>query len=708
MLKSFAVPMANDADAPNFVRIKSKMNKKGISKMYDFKPPYYGAAYYPESWPREEIDADLDRLVSHGLNTVRIAEFAWSTMEPSEGKYDLSLFREVVDKCKARGISVVMCTPSATPPSWMAHKYPEIFVSDGDRRAHHGHRRDTCSTNKRFRRFCADIVEVMAREFANDENIIGWQIDNEFVTMKMGTGCNCPDCTEGFREFLRKRYGTVEELNDAWGHVTWSMNFTTFNEIDPMYSDKEQPAVHKYMWELYKTELFEDFCYQQASIIRKYTDKPIGTDMMPTQQFGIAKATSRLDVAQFNFYGEPIKMQFWLEAYRSQFDRPIWLTETSANWNGGNTPNAMRKKGFCKANTLMSFASGGEMALYWLFRSHRGGHEMAHGSVIDAWGRDMPSSPEVREISKMLDKLAPMVRSTRPKQSEIAISFGYMPYVMDKYASFETASLKYDYSKDIVKRIYLPLTNEHFRPDVIAPNHDLSPYKLLITHRHLTLDEDGFLDRIIPWIENGGTWVVGPYCDMFTSHLAKYKNAPFGHLEDWAKVTRAYYIPAPSDTVPGMTDGPLPEVTFADGKTAHTVFNLASDAIVAGEGVQTIATYTGGSEYLVGYSAITETKVGKGRIILMGTQLEPNAYRTFIKNIAEECGILPIAEATDTVFVNLFEGGYGTVLVAIETASQQGFITMPFDCVDIDTGEEFSKEQKVEMAPYRCIFAKRK
>ena len=69
--------------------------------MYDFKPPYLGAAYYPESWPREEIDADLDRLVSHGLNTVRIAEFAWSTMEPKEGKFDFSLFREVVDKCKA-------------------------------------------------------------------------------------------------------------------------------------------------------------------------------------------------------------------------------------------------------------------------------------------------------------------------------------------------------------------------------------------------------------------------------------------------------------------------------------------------------------------------------------------------------------------------------------------------------------------------------
>ena len=90
--------------------------------MFNFKPPYFGAAYYPEAWPREEIDVDLDRLQAHGMNTVRVAEFAWSTMEPEEGKYDMSLFREVVDKCRSRGIAVIMCTPSATPPSWMAHK----------------------------------------------------------------------------------------------------------------------------------------------------------------------------------------------------------------------------------------------------------------------------------------------------------------------------------------------------------------------------------------------------------------------------------------------------------------------------------------------------------------------------------------------------------------------------------------------------------
>ena len=120
--------------------------------MYDFKPPYFGAAYYPEAWDRSEIDADLDRAVAHGLNCLRIAEFAWGTMEPEEGKYDFSLFREVVDKCKVRGISVIMCTPSATPPSWMEHKYPEVLAMINGKRLSHGERRKSCPTSLIFRK----------------------------------------------------------------------------------------------------------------------------------------------------------------------------------------------------------------------------------------------------------------------------------------------------------------------------------------------------------------------------------------------------------------------------------------------------------------------------------------------------------------------------------------------------------------------------
>ena len=87
---------------------------------------FLGVAYYPEAWDRSQIDEDLDKMVEHGIGCVRIGEFAWKTMEPRLGEFDFSLFREVVDKCKTRGIKVIMGTPGATPPIWLSRMYPDI------------------------------------------------------------------------------------------------------------------------------------------------------------------------------------------------------------------------------------------------------------------------------------------------------------------------------------------------------------------------------------------------------------------------------------------------------------------------------------------------------------------------------------------------------------------------------------------------------
>lgn len=675
--------------------------------MYDFKPPYFGAAYYPEAWDRSEIDADLERAVSHGLNCLRVAEFAWSTMEPEEGKYDFSLFREVVDKCKARGIAVIMCTPSATPPSWMEHKYPEIMAEVNGRRHVHGARRESCPTNPIFRKFCAGIVEAMAKEFANDENIIGWQIDNELVTMVGGTGCTCPDCVRDYHNYLEKRYGTIENLNDAWGNYVWSLNFNSFDEVDVYTKDVWMSPAQKAVWEQYKSTAYADFCHIQADILKKYVKVPVGTDMMPTHQLDISLTNSKLDIAQLNFYNGPREIPMWLDTYRTLFERKFWITETSANWNGSNKPAGNRRRGFCKANSLIGIALGGEAVLYWLFRSHRGGHEMAHGSVVDAWGRDMQTSPEIRALADDLSKLRLMINGTRLKKSGIAISFTNAGYIAEKHVSMGTpASYYVDYHTDMKKNIFEPISQMQYRPDMIAGNTDLTPYKLIISHRQYTLEEGDFLEKILPWVNAGGTWVVGPLTDCFTKDHAKYRNAPFGHLEEWANIRREFYAPVPA-TGSSIPQAGLTDVIFADGYTAHTL-PMIYDAFVPGEGVRVLASYgEGGDDYLPGYAAITETKVGNGRIIVMGAQLDREAYARFISGVAAECGIAPVCEASDSVVTSILAGEYGEVFCAVESGFEEAYAVIPFESVDILNGKHFASGERVTLRGYECIFAKK-
>ena len=150
-----------------------------------YAPPYLGAAYYPEDWPEAEMERDAAKMEEAGITVARIAEFAWSRMEPAEGEYHFAWLHKAVETLAAHGIATVMCTPTATPPAWLTHKYPEMLLEmENGRRNQHGGRRHCCSNNARYREASARIVEVMAKEFADDENIIGWQIDNEIAAFE--------------------------------------------------------------------------------------------------------------------------------------------------------------------------------------------------------------------------------------------------------------------------------------------------------------------------------------------------------------------------------------------------------------------------------------------------------------------------------------------------------------------------------------------
>ena len=162
--------------------------------MLNRKPPYLGVAYYPEDWDESEIDRDIEKMQRIGIDTVRIAEFAWHRMEPHPGEFDFSFFHRVVDKMHDAHINVVLGTPTATPPRWLSRLYPDVMMEaeDGSRREHGG-RRHCCSNNPHYNEYCMRIVEKMAQEFADDPAVIGWQIDNEIYAGENG-GCYCPNC----------------------------------------------------------------------------------------------------------------------------------------------------------------------------------------------------------------------------------------------------------------------------------------------------------------------------------------------------------------------------------------------------------------------------------------------------------------------------------------------------------------------------------
>ncbi|NJM93852.1 MAG: beta-galactosidase, partial [Cytophagales bacterium] len=189
---------------------------------------YFGASYYPEIWPLENVEEDISRMKDLRMNVVRMGEFAWSSLEPQEGKYDFAWLHTVIDQLHANGISVILGTPTATPPAWLWEKHPEIGrVDDEGHREYHGARKNYSYTSRIYRAKSRQIVERMAREFGSKPGVIAWQVDNEF-NLHHDYG---PDNEKRWRQWLKAKYKTLPELNKRWANALWSQTYQRWEQV---------------------------------------------------------------------------------------------------------------------------------------------------------------------------------------------------------------------------------------------------------------------------------------------------------------------------------------------------------------------------------------------------------------------------------------------------------------------------------------------
>ena len=190
----------------------------------------YGVDYYPEHWDRSEWEHQAELMKEGGFNTVRMGEFDWKLFEKEEGKFDFSILDDAVEVLASKGIMVILGTPTAAPPKWLADRYDVLQRDRYGRVRAWGSRRECCANSRDYIEKSAVIVKKMVKHFAGNRNVIGWQIDNEFGC-HASTRCYCENCRRAFAKWLKKRYEDIDSLNKTWGNVFWSLDYDSFEDV---------------------------------------------------------------------------------------------------------------------------------------------------------------------------------------------------------------------------------------------------------------------------------------------------------------------------------------------------------------------------------------------------------------------------------------------------------------------------------------------
>ena len=619
-----------------------------------------GANYYPEDWDESEIDRDIEKMTACGFNVVRIAEFAWSRMEPEEGRYTFDWLHRVVDKLRAAGIGVIMGTPTATSPRWLTKKYPEMtMLLPTGVRTDHGGRRHCCSENPEYLACSAKIVEKLAREFGSDEGVIGWQIDNEIYHWSIERGCCCEHCMAAFHRHLAEKYGSAEGVNRAW-NLSHSLSH-------------------------------QRFVHMQAEIIRKYSSAPIGTDTMPFNGFDYRELNAPLDVAQFNYYATDLESKaMWMDYMRKFSKLPFWNTETQAAWNGSTAQgHPLQKEGFVYLNTWMPIMLGGEAILYWLWRTHWAGHELMHGAVLDTSGRYTYANGEIRKAAEEFKKVQDFLPEYKVT-TDTAMLFTSLNWNI-KLTQDVSAGLKSE--QGLADEFHKAILACGIHPDVIDAKEELSGYKLIFTPTAFTLEEHDFPRRIADWVKNGGVWVTGPMTDIRTNIGTKYKNSPYGCLETITEETLAYILP---------DDNGLLTLENGDGEEVRGSLNY--ELFEAGD-YAPLLTVKSGHSALVGKSVSFVKQVGKGFVVVLGTMPEEAELLRIIRKAASLAEVQPY-DTDRGIMITRRCRGEDTLLIAAAVGGEAGQFRFDGVYTDLLTGETF--EQAVNLAPYELRILKRR
>lgn len=643
---------------------------------------YVGAAYYPELWDKSEIDKDIRLMKEYGMNCMRIGEFAWSSMEPNEGEYNFELFQYVVDKLYENGIYTVMCTPSCTPPRWVFEKYPDAmrvkskdYIEYQDKVHARVH---PCKSHKGMRELNVKIAREMAKTFAGHPGVIGWQIDNE-VHM-YDHGCYCEKCKQGFRDYLNNKYKQIEALNKAWGTYRWSLDYKSFDQIEPpvLYAWENPSIVVE--WVEYNDEKLRSYVHEQADVIREYSDAPVGTDLMVDNYLSYNKMNKKLDVVQHNHYHTTDNLYrslFNYDFYRPLKENPFWVTETLLGWNGSVAAyNGYRSKDYCYMNSFLPIAHGAEMNLYWLFRSHPSGHELGHGAFLNSSGRPNSPSRAVKKLTDDLTKAEDFLVNSKVK-SKIALT-----YSSNSVKIFFFAPLVAEFDHD-VRAKYIDLFHNNFRHyniDVIETDKDLSEYEVIMSPFLPNATLDGFNERIVEWIKNGGTWIVGPMTDIMTACASKYTEKPYSFLEELCGVYTKYQLPVQDESIKAKWNDSGEEIQLSMGTDAYETVDAES-----------LASYV--TDELENLTAIAKRKVGKGQAIILGSAIDKNSLLKLVDQapIAEASGNIDLVERT----------GKENGIIAMEIEGKNGYILLDKEYYDILHDKKVSG--KINVSAYEAL-----
>lgn len=541
-----------------------------------------GVCYYPEHWPEKRWAIDAKHMRQLGLQVIRIGEFAWSRLEDKDGNLSFDWLERSIETLHSEGLSVVLGTPTATPPRWMLDRYPDMLAVDANGRTREfGSRRHYCFSFEPYLKECQRIVTQLAQRFGDHPAVIAWQTDNEFGCHETSISYS-PHALVAFQSWCKEHYGSIDSLNEAWGNIFWSMEYDTFEQIGlPTGTVTESNPSHQLAFWRFSSDQIRIFNKAQVDIIKQYSK---GTDVLHnfmgnfvefdhhdvSKDLDIATwdnyplgfltrdNTNQLDQERFSRTGHPDGSAFHHDLYRGCCNGRWWVMEQQpgpVNWAPYN-PSPIN--GMVRLWGWEAFAHGAEVMSYFRWRQAPFAQEQTHAGLLLSDASEDIAAVEIAQLNQELEMLRQVALSNKPQaenvnapltnvlsqkvESDIAIVFSYAGIAIQDIQSPGGSQFS---ALTFCQQIYGACRQWGASIDIVSPQSTLDGYKMVILC-NCAEDDPALVNKLKTLKESGQSTIV-----MFPgtgSRNADYRfpaNLPPGHFQQLLnlRVTRSESLP---------------------------------------------------------------------------------------------------------------------------------------------------------------------
>ncbi|MEV4801644.1 beta-galactosidase [Nonomuraea sp. NPDC049421] len=587
----------------------------------------FGADYNPEQWPREVWDADMRAMRAAGVNIVSLAIFSWAHLQPAADTWDFTWLDDVMDLLHANGIAADLATATASPPPWLTAAHPEILpVDQQGHTVWPGARQHWRPTSPIFRRYALSLVEALAVRYAEHPALAAWHVSNEL-------GCHnvydySEDAATAFRDWLRARYGTLDELNRAWATAFWSQRYGDWAEILPPRLAASYPNPTQQLdFKRFSSDALKDHLCAERDLLRRLSPGvPITTNFMvmgETKGMNYADWAGEVDFVSNDHYvltGPQAQDELSFSANLTGSlagGRPWFLMEHSTSAVNWQPVNLAKRPGGMARDSLTHVAYGADAVCFFQWRQSAGGAEKYHSAMVPHAGEDSDVFRSVTDLGATLAALA-SVAGSRRSPARAAILFDWESWWASELDSHPTSLLRY---RQEALDWYSAFLAAGVRADVAPVAADFSGYDLVVAPI-LHVVPAALAGRLQSYVAGGGHLVTTYFSGIVDEDDRVWLGGYPGALRDLLGIRIQEFGP--------LLDGDTVDLDLGVTGTLWT------DGIdLAGASV--LASYKTGDH--AGRPAITRHHTGPGTATYVSTRLGPDGLAALLPILLQTAGV---------------------------------------------------------------------